>query len=132
MTDAGLMMANLDSARSSARCSRQLGRRRLRKPRDIDAELRALQDKAKSLKARKIVQLGELVTATGADILDTETLAGVLLEALERAQQPDAGEGWRLRGAAFFQRRARPGKNGSKPAGDGAGAATDGGGHVPR
>jgi len=104
----------------------------LRKPRDIDAELRALQDKAKSLKARKILQLGELVTATGADSLDAETLAGVLLEALERAQQPGAGEGWRLRGAAYFQRRARPRKNGSKPVGDDAGAATDGGGHGPR
>ena len=104
----------------------------MRKPRDIDAELRALQDKAKSLKARKIVQLGELVTATGADILDTETLAGVLLEALERAQQPDAGEGWRLRGAAFFQGRARSRKSVSKSAGDDAGAAPDGRGYGPR
>lgn len=30
----------------------------MRKPRDIDAELRALADKAKGLKARKISQLG--------------------------------------------------------------------------
>lgn len=65
----------------------------MRKPRDIDAELRALQDKAKTLKARKVVQLGELVTATGADALDAETLAGVLLEALDGAKQPDAQEG---------------------------------------
>ena len=104
----------------------------MRKPRDIDAELRVLQDKAKSLKARKILQLGELVTATGADSLDAETLAGVLLEALEQEQQPGAGEGWRLRGAAFFQRRARSRKSISKPAGDDPGAATDGGGHGPR
>jgi len=96
----------------------------LRKPRDIDAELRALQDKAKSLKARKVVQLGELVTATGADTLDAETLAGVLLEAIDGAKQSETMEGWRQRGAAFFQRRARP-KSLSGPAGDGPGAAAD-------
>ena len=77
----------------------------MRKPRDIDAELRALQDKARSLKVRKISQLGELVAATGADGLDLETLAGVLLDAVERAKQSDTKEGWRRRGVAFFQVR---------------------------
>jgi hypothetical protein len=77
-----------------------------RKPRDIDAELKALQDKAKALKARRIVQLGELVVATGADSLDIEALAGVLMEAAEGAKQPETQEGWRRRGAAFFQRRS--------------------------
>lgn len=103
----------------------------MRKPRDIDAELRALQDKAKTLKARKVVQLGELVTATGADALDAETLAGVLLAALDGAKQPDAKEGWRQRGAAFFQRRARTRKGPGQPASDDTGAAADGGGHGP-
>ena len=42
----------------------------MRKPRDIDAELKALQDKQKQLRARRVVQFGELVTATGADALD--------------------------------------------------------------
>jgi hypothetical protein len=104
----------------------------MRKPRDIDAELRALQDKAKGLKARKVIQLGELVTATGADTLDAETLAGVLLEALDGAKQPDAREGWRQRGAAFFQRRARSRKSPSQTAGDDAGRAADDSGHGPR
>ena len=104
----------------------------MRKPRDIDAELRALQDKAKTLKARKVVQLGELVTATGADALDAETLAGILLDALDGAKQPDAKEGWRQRGAAFFQRRARPGKGTGQPSDDDAGAAANGGGHGAR
>lgn len=76
-----------------------------RKPRDIDAELKALQDKAKALKAKRIVQLGELVVATGADSLDIETLAGVLVEAIEGAKQSETQEAWRRRGAAFFQRR---------------------------
>ena len=100
----------------------------MRKPRDIDAELRTLQDKAKSLKARKVLQLGELVTATGADALDAETLAGLLLEAVEQ-QKSETREGWRRRGAAFFQRRARTPKSPGGSAGDDAGATADGGGH---
>jgi hypothetical protein len=37
----------------------------VRKPRDVDAELKALEDKTKELKTRKVRQLGELVIATG-------------------------------------------------------------------
>jgi hypothetical protein len=37
----------------------------MRKPRDFDGELKALQDKARDLKSRKVQQLGELVIATG-------------------------------------------------------------------
>ena len=33
----------------------------MRKPRDFDAELKALGDKARDLKSRKVQQLGELV-----------------------------------------------------------------------
>jgi len=54
----------------------------MRKPRDIDAELKALQDKQRSLKLKRITQFGELVTATGGDALDLETLAGALLDAV--------------------------------------------------
>ena len=38
----------------------------MRKVRDYDAELKALGDKARALKARKVQQLGELVMSTGA------------------------------------------------------------------
>ena len=51
----------------------------MRKPRDIDAELAALAERASALKARRVTQLGELVGATGADSLDLDTLAGALL-----------------------------------------------------
>lgn len=53
----------------------------MRKPRDYDAELKALTDKARQLKGRKQSQLGELVMATGADALSAEELAGALLVA---------------------------------------------------
>jgi hypothetical protein len=74
----------------------------MRKPRDYDAELQALNDKAKQLRTRKQTQLGELVIATGADALGTEILAGVLLAAIGN-DDPSRKEAWRKRGAAFFQ-----------------------------
>ena len=74
----------------------------MRKPRDYDSELKALDDKAKLLKERRLHQLGELVVATGADTLPVEQLAGNLLAAVESSDTA-AKEGWRKRGAAFFQ-----------------------------
>ena len=78
----------------------------MRKTRDYDAELRALSDKAKSIKAKKIEQLGLLVTATGADALDLDMLAGAMLHAVESASEEER-EVWRTKGAAFFQRRGK-------------------------
>ena len=45
----------------------------------FDAELKALDDKARGLKTRKVQQLGELVIATGADISTADELAGALI-----------------------------------------------------
>jgi hypothetical protein len=100
----------------------------MRKPRDIDAELRALSDKAKGLKAKRVLQLGELVTVTGADALDLETLAGALLAAVNGAKSAEQKEAWRSEGAAFFQRRGRKGRAGveASGSGDGGGAASGG------
>jgi hypothetical protein len=88
-----------------------------RRPRDIDAELRALQDKARLLRTKQKSQLGELLLATGAaDQLDPDALAGLLLHGLEQAKaNPQAAESWRQRGEAFF-RRATNGTGDSKPA----------------
>jgi len=80
----------------------------MRKVRDFDAELKALNDKARSLKAKKIEQLGALVTATGADAFDAETLAGILLDAVG-SKNVAAKEAWCAKGAAFFQGRGRKG-----------------------
>ena len=74
----------------------------MRKPRDFDAELKSLEDKAKTLKDRKVRQLGELVIATGADAVDIDTLAGGLLD-LADAGNAARKEGWRKRGAGFFR-----------------------------
>ncbi|EQB00444.1 hypothetical protein L288_18375 [Sphingobium quisquiliarum P25] len=78
----------------------------MRKVRDYDAELKALNDKARSLKAKKVEQLGQLVTVTGADTLDPDVLAGVLIAAVE-TPNTEAKEAWRAKGAAFFQQRRK-------------------------
>ena len=93
----------------------------MRKPRDYDSELRALSDKAKQLKERKLQQLGELVIATGADALPVEQLAGALLMAAENSDSA-AREAWRERGAAFFRGAARSatGRVARQPAGGAA------------
>jgi hypothetical protein len=108
----------------------------MRKVRDYDAELKSLENKARLLKARRIEQLGELVVATGANTLDFQTLAGVLLDAAA-TKDSAAKEAWRARGAAFFQRGPRKGARSS--GGDGeSGAAQSGddpapaGGAAPR
>jgi hypothetical protein len=78
----------------------------MRKPRDFDAELKALGDKARGLRSRKVQQLGELVIATGADTLTADELAGALI-VLAETKEAGKKEAWARRGAAFFQGRAR-------------------------
>lgn len=90
----------------------------MRKPRDYDAELKALTKKARQLKSRKQSQLGELVMATGADGLSAEALAGALLDAVATTDSAKR-EAWRKRGAAFFSgKRDEAGDGtGDKPGG---------------
>jgi hypothetical protein len=79
----------------------------MRKPRDFDSELKALADKAKQLKERRVRQLGELVAATGADALDADLLAGALISAVA-TKNAATKEGWRKAGAAFFRFAHQP------------------------
>jgi len=74
----------------------------MRKPRNFDAELNALDGKRRALRSRKARQLGEFVIAIGADTLGADELAGALIALAETA---DAGkrEARAKRGAAFFQ-----------------------------
>ena len=100
----------------------------MRKPRDYDAELKALEDKARELKTRKVQQLGELVIATGADNLTADELAGALIAL---AETKDAGkrEAWAKRGVAFFQGRSR--RTASAPDRDTGGAPAQPGSAQP-
>ena len=85
----------------------------MRKPRDFDSELKALADKAKTLKERRVRQLGELVTACGADALDANLLAGALLHAVT-VKDAATKEGWRKVGAAFFRGEKRQPTSGAE------------------
>lgn len=93
----------------------------MRKPRDIDAELKALRDRTKMLKERKVRQFGELVIATGADMLDADILAGALLE-VAKTDEPARKESWRKSGSALFQGSTKSRK---QTRGDDKGAAVD-------
>jgi len=100
----------------------------MRKPRDFDSELKTLADKTKALKDLRVRQLGELVTATGANALDAETLAGALLAAVATNDLVTKEE-WRKAGEGFFRAtrkarrrpRAEP-KGGAEREGGGASA----------
>ncbi|TIT40190.1 MAG: conjugal transfer protein TraD, partial [Mesorhizobium sp.] len=69
----------------------------MRKPRDFDTELNALEQKARELKTRKVQQLGELVIATGADQLSSDELAGALV-AVAETKETAKREAWAKRG----------------------------------
>ena len=98
----------------------------MRKVRDYDAELKALSDKARLIKARKVEQLGALVVATGADALDLEVIAGMLRQGVMEAKLDSVKESWRAEGATFLKSR---GRKGNAPAGgDGSGAGEERGG----
>jgi hypothetical protein len=92
----------------------------MRKPRDFDAELKALNEKAAMLKSRKVQQFGELVIATGADTLSIEELTGALVT-IAATNEPQKREAWAAKGQAFFQGKTR--STGNRPKGDNQGGA---------
>ncbi len=90
----------------------------MRKVRDFDAELKALNDRAKLLKQRKVQQFGELIEATGADALEPDLLAGALLAAVGEKDKTTM-EKWSARGAQFFRETSR--RSSRRAGGNGAG-----------
>jgi len=83
----------------------------MRRPKDFDAQLKALAEKAKTLKDNKLYRLGELVVATGADTIDMETLAGGLL-AMTAAKDPVQRASWKKAGEEMFRKGIRSTKAG--------------------
>ena len=90
----------------------------MRKVRDFDAELKALNDRAKLLKQRKVQQFGELIEATGADALEPDLLAGALIAAVAETDKGTITK-WSVRGAQFFRETSR--RSSRRAAGAGAG-----------
>lgn len=95
----------------------------MRKVRDFDAELKALNDRAKLLKQRKVQQFGELIEATGADALEPDLLAGALLAAVAEKDKAIMST-WSRQGAQFFRDTSRRSSRRAAGGGEG-GKATD-------
>ena len=97
----------------------------MRRFRDFDSEMKAINERAKLLKERRLHQLGELVIAAGADVLAVDVLVGAMLAAVD-TKDASTLEVWRKRGAAFFQSGSRSaarrnhGDARGIPAGDGS------------
>ena len=93
----------------------------MRKPVELNSQIKALREKAVALEERQKTQFGELVMATGADALSLEALAGALLAAVKQAsEKPEAVVRWTESGEAFFRGDSKPGTRGK---GNGAGHA---------
>ncbi len=101
----------------------------MRNIKNYEAQLTALNSKRTALKAKKVRQLGELVVATGADALDANVVAGILLAAMG-ALDPERKESWHAKGAAFFQGRNKKSRNAI--AFDDSGTEPSSNGHQPR
>ncbi|WGF91072.1 conjugal transfer protein TraD [Marinivivus vitaminiproducens] len=88
----------------------------MRKPFDLDAELKALEEKATQLKTDHRAQLVELLERTKADRLPVDLLAGALLEAVTHHDAGDAtAQDWSRKGAGFFRPTARPRRPAATP-----------------
>ena len=94
------------------------------KTHDISAELQALQDRARQLKARHKAEIGRAILATGAEqVFSPDELIGLVLAGLEQASaNPAAREGWRRRGEDFRRKASGKPAGQSRPA---AGPAQD-------
>ena len=97
----------------------------MRKVRDFDAELKALGDRAKQLRVRKIQQFGELIEATGADALEPDLLAGALLAAVAE-KEGSTIKAWTARGAQFFRETSRKSSRRTRGSSEGGKAAAGG------
>jgi hypothetical protein len=107
-----------DQADQFASITTSTGDAKMRKVRDFDAELKALNERAKLLQQRKVQQFGELVEATGADGLDPDVLAGAMLAAVAEKDKAIVSA-WGRQGAEFFRSRER--KRPSRAGGGGKG-----------
>jgi hypothetical protein len=97
----------------------------MRKVRDFDAELKTLNERAKLLQQRKVQQFGELVEATGADALDPDVLAGVLLAAVAEKDKATV-TAWSRQGAQFFRDTSRKSSRRTRSGSEGRAAVAPG------
>ncbi len=87
---------------------------------DISNDLKIFEERARELRTRQKISIGEMIIAIGIEkLFSVVELVGLLLEAIDRAKaDPSLKEDWARRGSAHFRRKSK----------SGAGAASNGGG----
>jgi len=90
---------------------------------DISDELKAIENRGRDLKTRQKAAIGETVIATGAEKRFTpDQLAGLLLDAIDRAKADSSvKKKWEELGAGFFRQKSKSG-NGAASGNTGGGA----------
>lgn len=79
----------------------------MRKPRDFDAELKALDDRAKDSRRRRCNSWGNSSSPPGRTHSRRKNWGGALI-VLAETKEAGKRQAWAKRGAAFFQGRTRP------------------------
>jgi hypothetical protein len=80
---------------------------------EIDLKIKDLQDKKKKLEEKQFLQLAQMIKKSGASVLSSEILVGVMLEAVKTFEENhDAVKKWQQVGKEFLT--AEKEKNGKK------------------
>lgn len=70
---------------------------------EIDLKIKALQDKKKKLEEKQFLQLAQIIKKSGAFVLSSEVLVGVMLEAVKTFEENhDAVKKWQQVGKEFL------------------------------
>jgi DNA-binding protein H-NS len=93
---------------------------------DISDDLKAIENRGRELRTKQKNAIGETVIATGAEKkLTANQLAGLLLDALERAKtDPAVKKKWEEIGEAFFRRKSAAGNGAANRKNGGGDAST--------
>jgi hypothetical protein len=93
---------------------------------DISDDLKAIENRGRELRTKQTIAIGETVIATGAEKkLTANQLAGLLLDALERAKtDPAVKKKWEETGEAFFRRKSAAGNGAANRKNGGGDAST--------
>ena len=70
---------------------------------EIDLKIKALQDKKKKLEEKQFLQLAQMIKKSGASVLSSEVLVGVMIEAVKTFEEnQDVVKQWQQVGREFL------------------------------
>ena len=90
---------------------------------EIDLKIKALQDKKKKLEEKQFFQLAQMIKKSGASVLSSEVLVGVMTEAVKTFEEnQDVVKQWQQVGREFLTAEKEKNlnkKNGTNKSGEG-------------